>query len=77
MVCVAWCADGVWAQCGDAFDNTLCAWRLSSAQAAQFDESDGRISSFWGDPEAQVGNYISMVAPDNCYPDRCGFTGHR
>ena len=56
----------------DPSDRTLCVYKLTAAQAAEFDASDGMVSAFWSNWTDK--DYIRMVPPDNCYPSRCALT---
>ncbi len=59
--------------CDDPYDHTLCVPTLQASDEASFSVSDNALSSFWGN---WTGNdYIDLISPDNCYPDRCGFVG--
>ncbi len=61
------------AQCDDPYDATLCAPTLTANQIAQFSHTDQAVSAFWSDWAGK--DYAELVAPDDCYPDRCGFVG--
>ena len=64
---------GVQAQCEDPFDNVLCAYTLTPAEEAQFSSTDNQVSAFWSNWGAR--DYFDLVAPDDCYPGRCNFSG--
>jgi len=57
-------------QCTDPYDANLCVYPVTNAPA---NIRDGVISAFWNDWGGK--DYIEMIAPDDCYPDRCGFVG--
>lgn len=56
-------------QCGDAFDAQLCVYPITEADE-QF-KMDGEKSAFWDN--WQSNDYIEMLPPGDCYPERCGF----
>ena len=58
------------AQCDDPYDANLCVYFIEEAQQ-QF-ARNASISEFWNDWGGR--DYIDMIAPDNCYPGRCGFS---
>lgn len=67
LLCVVIAAGEVWAQCDDVFDNILCAYALTPAEAAQFSRTDSVLSGFW---EAWGGrDSIAETPPDYCDPD--------
>lgn len=56
--------------CDDPYDGNLCVYPVTGAPA---NVQDGVVSSFWSDWAGK--DYIEMIAPNDCYPDRCGFIG--
>ncbi len=56
--------------CQDPFNSTLCVYPIPEADD-QF-AMDGAVSAFWDDWGSN--DYIEMLPPGDCYPDRCGFT---
>ncbi len=67
LLCIA---GGVYGQIGSS-DSVLVARQLTVEEESMF-RRDGRPSPFWMRWNADS---IDMMAPANCYPDRCGFTG--
>jgi hypothetical protein len=61
------------AQCDDPFDQTLCVYTLTPTEEATFSSVDGAVSGFWDSWGGR--DYAELIYPDDCYPDRCGFTG--
>jgi hypothetical protein len=61
------------AACDDPFDNVLCVYTLSPADEAAFSATDGQVSAFWQAWDSR--DIVDLIAPDNCYPGRCGFSG--
>ncbi|MBD3239919.1 MAG: hypothetical protein GF331_04985 [Chitinivibrionales bacterium] len=59
-------------QCDDPRDAVLCVHKLSDTEEGQFDHTSDAISAFWSDWAGK--DYIELIPPDDCYPDRCGFT---
>ncbi|MBD3241619.1 MAG: hypothetical protein GF331_13600, partial [Chitinivibrionales bacterium] len=61
-----------YAQCDDPRDGVLCAATLTQEQVRQFSATDDEVSSFW----AGIGpDYVELVAPGDCYPGSCDFSG--
>ncbi len=60
-----------WGQCDDPYDVNLCVY---PAQESQINFArDGQASSFWSTWGSN--DYVEMIAPDDCFVDRCGFVG--
>jgi hypothetical protein len=58
-------------QCNDNYDANLCVYYEADADN-QF-AVDGAASTFWSTWTGK--DMVEMIAPDDCYPDRCGFVG--
>lgn len=56
--------------CDDAYDANLCVYAQNDAPVSI---RDGAASAFWANWSGK--DYIEMIAPADCYPDRCGFVG--
>lgn len=56
--------------CDDPYDNNLCVYPVSDPPSSI---KDGAPSAFWSEWSGR--DFIEMVAPDDCYPQRCGFIG--
>jgi hypothetical protein len=65
-------ANTVHAQTIDPFDNVLVVSKLTEQQEAQFSATDGAVSPFWSQLD---GDYIELLAPDDCATGLCNFTG--
>lgn len=61
-------------QCDDPFDANLCVYSIPDADN-QFVADDGLLSPFFQAANWGSNDYIDMIYPDNCYPDRCNFSG--
>ncbi|MBD3240423.1 MAG: hypothetical protein GF331_07545 [Chitinivibrionales bacterium] len=64
-----------WGQCDDPRDEVLCVATLSPTEEASYSSTDGQLADFWSDANWTGKDYIELLPPDNCYPDRCGFSG--
>jgi hypothetical protein len=58
-------------QCDDPYDAVLCVRNIND-QNPPTDIRNGVAESFW---TGWTGDYIEMIPPGSCFPDRCGFTG--
>ncbi len=70
-VAISGAAFSTFGQCDDPYDANLCVYPTTEA-AISF-ARDGAASSFWSTWGSN--DYVEMIAPDDCYPDRCGFVG--
>lgn len=70
---IALLAGYAFSQCDDIYDEVLCVETLTSDQEAQYSSTDGVLADFWNNWGTK--DMIDMISPDNCYPDRCGFSG--
>jgi hypothetical protein len=68
-----WATGGL-GQCPvDPFDVVLCVYTLTAQEEEQFSNTDGQVSAFWSSWSGR--DEIELLAPDDCYPGRCNFTG--
>ncbi len=70
-VTVAVAVVNVCAQCDDPYDQVLCAYDIGDAGSGY--ARDGAVSAFWGNWAGR--DRMELIAPDNCFPERCGFVG--
>lgn len=75
VLCLIVAAGTALGQCEDPFDEVLCVAGLTPAEESSFSPTDGKLSDFWKDENWGSKDYIEMLPPGDCYPDRCGFDG--
>jgi hypothetical protein len=72
LLCALMGAGVAHGQCGDPFDATLCVYELDATQQQQFSTTDGQVSAFWDEWSGR--DYVELLPPGDCYPDKCNFT---